>query len=182
MTFRVNFFNKKHLNGTPESEINEGKVVEVPANVLAASEELKPKQKQTENVSGRIVGVDVGMAFVCINSKCKARIQDPDDGDDFIDCSSCNNSMLKEFLKRAVTANIILVDQNGENLGQYFCSSAVLNGMFESIKKAEHYNIKETDVSKLPRKLVKQTLLLVKKGSFELDVEQSLVLSLQMQE
>jgi ssDNA-binding replication factor A large subunit len=51
--FKINFFNQKYLNGTPESKVNETKVVEVPPEILPAAEELKPKAKQTKDVNGR---------------------------------------------------------------------------------------------------------------------------------
>ena len=146
--FKINFFNHKYLNGTPESEVNETKVVEVSPEILPAAEELiKPKAKQTNDENGRIIGVDV--QYIAIQLLC-------------------NTSMLKEFLKPTVNANLVIINENGENLGKFHCSGTVLNAMFESVKGTEHYSIDESDVTKLSWKLISQTLLLAKKVSFKL--------------
>jgi hypothetical protein len=176
--FKINFFNHKYLNGTPESEVNETKVVEVPPEILPAAEELKLKAKQTNDVNGRIIGVDVVFSLVCIG--CKSRNVKPDDEDQFIQCLSCNTSMLKEFLKPTVNANLVIINENGKNLGKFHCSGTVLNAMFESVKGTEHYSIDESDVTKLSRKLISQTLLLVKKVSFKLSLEEKEITAMEV--
>ncbi len=75
-------------------------------------------------VNGRIIGVDVVFSLVCIG--CKSRNVKPDDEDQFIQCLSCNTSMLKEFLKPTVNANLVIINENGENLGKFHCSGTVL--------------------------------------------------------
>ena len=158
--FKVKFFNKKYLNGSPDSEIVETKVVEVPDEVLPAADDLKPKEKPTTGVTGRVVAVDMTVSLICIN--CKAKNAVPDE--EFFDCVSCKSSLMKEFMKPTVSANVVIIDDGGNNLGRFQCSGAVLNEMFQSVKETENYNMEETDVSKLSRKLISQTLLLVKKA------------------
>ena len=96
-------------------------------------------------------------------------MEELDDANRFIDCQSCKTSLLKEFLKPAVAANLILMDENGESVsvGRFHCREAVLNAVFESLKGNEHYNIEASDISKLSRKVITETLLLLKRASFE---------------
>ena len=74
--FKINFFNHKYLNGTPESEVNETKVVEVPPEILPAAEELKPKAKQTNDGKRsnywRRCGIFAGLHWLQ-KSKCQTR-------------------------------------------------------------------------------------------------------------
>ena len=64
-------------------------------------------------------------------------------------------------------------NENGENIRRFHCSRAILNKMFESVKGTQNYNIEETDTSKLSRKLITETLLLVKKVSLQLIMEEN---------
>ena len=173
-TFKVNYFNDKYLNGTPESKLVECKVIELPDEVRLAADGMKPKAKESKNVDGRIVGADVNISLVCLN--CKTRIEDL--GGRFVDCQQCKSSMLRDFLKATVTANLILIDENGDVLGRFHCGPDVLNRLFESIKGNTDYNIEESDVTKLSRKLITETLLLVKKASFELFMDDKKVASI----
>ena len=65
--------------------------------------------------------------------------------------------MLKEFIKLTVSANLVIINENGENIGRFHCSGAVLNKMFGSVKGTQNDNIEETDTSKLSRKLIIET-------------------------
>ena len=52
--------------------------------------------------------------------------------------------------------------------------------MFESVKGTEHYSIDESDVTKLSRKLISQTLLLAKKVSFKLSLEEKEITAIEV--
>ena len=109
--FKVKFFNKTYLNGTPDLEIVETKVMEVPDEVLPAADDLKPKEKPTTGVIGRVVAVDVTVSLICIN--CKAKNAVPDE--EFFDCMLCKSSRTKEFMKPTVSANVVIVDCSKQN-------------------------------------------------------------------
>ena len=163
--FKINFFNNKYLNGTPELKLCECKVVELPAEISEAAEAMKPKTKVKKQTNGRIVGADVNICLVCMN--CKKGVENVDHGNKFIDCEHCKLSMLKDFLKPTITANLVLIDEDG-GLGRFHCSQAVLDRLFESLKGNSDYSIEESDVTELSRQLITETLLLLKKVSFEL--------------
>ena len=80
-------------------EIVETKVMEVPDEVLPAADDLKPKEKPTTGVTGRVVAVDVTVSLICIN--CKAKNAVPDE--EFFYCMSCKSSLMKEFMKPTVS-------------------------------------------------------------------------------
>ena len=56
--FKVAYFNKKFVNGTSESLIKDTNIVELPPEVSAAAEEMIPKTKEAENVTGRVLAVE----------------------------------------------------------------------------------------------------------------------------
>ena len=150
----------------------------MPQEIVATAEELVPKAKETKEVNGRITGVDLAISLVCIS--CKGKNVESDYMDKFVECVSCKTNMLKEFVKPTVSANLAIINENGENIGRFHCSGAVLNKMFGSVKGTQNDNIEETDTSKLSRKLIIETLLLVKKVSFELIMEENVIASMQV--
>lgn len=174
--FKVSFFNKKFLNGTPDSEVKEGEAVELSADICSAAIELKPIATETQRLSGRVLGVDLAFALACVN--CKSKIAES--SDQFVDCTSCKTTFIKEDLKQKVSANLVVVDDNGENKGRFHCSGTVLEGMFQSIKETKNYNIEDTDVTQLSRKMIIETLLLVKKVLFELAMDEMLIVRMEV--
>ena len=64
----------------------------------------------------------------------------------------------------------IIADENKENLGRFYCNRETLDGMFQSLPEVEGYNI-ETKSNNMSRKLIVQTLLLVKQISFQIYME-----------
>ena len=173
---KISVFNNKYLNGTVKSVVSECKFIDVPSDISEAAEGLKPRMKETKRVKGRIVGVDVVVSLVCIS--CKKHMEEIDSADRFMECQSCKTSLLKEFLKPAVSANLILVDESDESVGLFHCPGSVLNAVFELLKGNECYNIEESDVTKVSCKLITETLLLLKKASFKLLMDDMKVASI----
>ena len=64
----------------------------------------------------------------------------------------------------------IIADENKENLGRFYCNRETLDGMFQSLPQVEGYNL-ETKSNNMSRKLIVQTLLLVKQISFQIYME-----------
>ena len=179
---RVSFFRRKYLNGTKDSIVNDCEdQVALSTEISTAAEQLKPKQKETEDVDGKILAIDVSKFYVCIN--CKNRIAGDNDanGSEFVACSYCKLSMLKQNMTSTVSANLI-VEQDGQNMGRFYCSGAVLNAMFTSVSETENYNIEETNVTQLSRKMITETLLLIKKVSFKISKEDKIIVSMKVSE
>ena len=164
--FKVGFFRRKCLNGTKDCLVTVCEDVSLSADSLASSEQLKPKEKEKQDVTGRIVAVDVNKFFFCMNCKNRLAATDESDGQ-FVECSACKLRMLKENLDSTVSGSVIIVDDSGENLGRFHCQENVLNVMFQSVAETENYNISESNVAQLSRNMITDTLLLVKKVSFK---------------
>ena len=64
----------------------------------------------------------------------------------------------------------IIADENKENLSRFYCNRETLDGMFQSLPEVEGYNL-ETKSNNMSRKLIVQTLLLVKQISFQIYME-----------
>jgi hypothetical protein len=98
----------------------------------------------------------------------------------FIECRTCKVTTMTEDLKKSVSANIVIVDESGENKGRFHCSGQVLNAMLTSVKATQDYNIENTDTLHLPRKMIVETLLQVKKVVFKLAMDDKLVIHMQV--
>ena len=73
----------------------------------------------------------------------------------------------------------IIADENKENLGRFYCNRETLDGMFQSLPEVEGYNL-ETKSNNMSRKLIVQTLLLVKQISFQIYMEDKKVKSMKI--
>ncbi len=176
---KVGFFKRKCLNGTKDCVVTICEDISLSVESSAASEQLKPKEKETQDVTGRIVAVDVTKFFLCLNCKIRLAATDESDGE-FVECSPCKLRMLKENLDSTVSGSIIIVDESGENLGRFYCQENVLNVMFQSVAKTENYNISESNVAKLSRNMITDTLLLIKKVSFKILSTDKLVVEMKV--
>ncbi len=165
--FKVNYFNNKHLSGSSNLAAVSCEDIILSPQCLGNVEQLKPRVKEIQNINGRILAVDITKSYVCVN--CDIRIVPEDIGanSQFVDCSTCKLSMLKNDVSSTASGNIVIVDERGQNMGRFKCACAVLNAMFTSISNTQNYNMDETDVAKLSRKIIMNTLLLIKKVSFQ---------------
>ena len=139
-----------------------------PSDSDAAAARLKPKAKEVHEITGRILAIDINK-HACVNCKHRNNYYE-DTPDDPIQCSSCKISTLKERLPVDVSAYIIIADENQENLGRFYCNRETLDGMFQSLTEVEGHNL-ETKSNNMFRKLIVQTILLVKQISFQIFME-----------
>jgi len=137
-------------------------------------EHLKPKNKTHELVVGKILSIDVQKSYICLN--CKSKIngtEDTDEDSQFTECNTCRQIMLREILNASTTANLT-ISHEGQNIGRFFCTGNVLNSLLETLSSTENNNI-EQGATKPSRKMITQTLLLLKKVSFELSKEDTVI-------
>ena len=176
---KVGFFKRKCLNETKDCVVTVCEDISLSVESLAASEQLKPKQKETQDVTGRIVAVDISKFFFCLSCKNRLAATEESDGQ-FVECSACKLRMLKENVDSTVSGSVIIVDESGENLGRFHCQENVLSVMFQTIAETENYNISESNVAQLSRNMITDTLLLVKKVSFKIIPTEKLVVEMKV--
>ena len=118
----------------------EGEMISLRCKVMSKSE--------TQTVFSHALKKDLKKCkvYVCVN--CNAKTPDNDEEDEFLKCRSCKLTMLKHRMSSAVFANIV-IEQDGESIGRFYCSGNVLNEMFISISETKNYKINETDTAKL---------------------------------
>ena len=87
--------------------------------------------------------------------------------------------MLKENIPLNVSAYITIADENQEDLGRFYCNQETLDGMFQSLTKVKGYNL-ETQSNSMSKKLMVQTLFLVKQISFEIFMEDKTIKSMKI--
>lgn len=86
-------------------------------------EELKFREKSKKFINGIVFVVDVRKFFICIN--CKFKIGDIDEKSVF-KCLNCNLKMRKIDMICSSIVNIIIKNENGENVGWYYCFYLVM--------------------------------------------------------
>ena len=171
--------NGKCLNGTKDCVVTMCKDIIMYVECAAASEQLKPKQKETQDVIGRIVAADITKFFLCVNCKNRLAVTDQSNGE-FVECSACKLGMLNENLDSTVLGSVISVDESGKNLGRFYCEENVLNAMFQSVAETENYNISKSNVAQLSSNMITDTLLLIKKVSFKILSPDKLVVEMKV--
>ena len=107
---KVGFIKRKCLNGTTNSAVSVCEDVALSVESSTSEEQLKPKERETKDVNGRIVAVDINKCFVCIS--CKNRMGADNNGSKFVQCSSCKLRMLKENMDSIVSGSVIIVERN----------------------------------------------------------------------
>ena len=172
---RVSFFKRKYLNATKNSVFVPCKdEIQLTQETINYVEHLKPNNKNHELVVGKILSIDVQKSYICLNCKSKINgVEDADEDSQFTECNTCRQIMLRENLNASTTANLT-ISQEGQNIGRFFCSGNVLNSLLQSLSSTENYNI-EQSATKLSRKMITQTLLLLKKVSFQLSKEDKVI-------
>lgn len=174
---KVSFFRFKYLNAVKASKVQEisDSSILVCEKISKAAAELVPKETESEVISGKILATDVIKVYVCIN--CKSKISDYDKEDEFLKCHSCKLTMLKQRMSLVVSANIV-IEQDSESTGLFCSSGHVLSDMFMPISETKNYKINETDVTKLSKKMISETLLWIEQISFKVSKEERAVVSM----
>ena len=85
--------------------------------------------------------------------------------------------MLKQRMSSVVSANIV-IEQDSESIGLFCSSGHVLSDMFMPISETKNYKINETDVTKLSKKMISETLLWIEQISFKVSKEERAVVSM----
>ena len=136
--FKVNYFNNKHLSVTSNLAAVSCEDIILSSQCLENAEQLKPRVKEIHNINGRILAVDITKSYVCVNCNKNIVPADIDANSQFVDCSTCKLSMLKNDISSTVSRNIVIVDEGGQNNGHFKCACAVLNTMFTSISNTQN--------------------------------------------
>ena len=172
---RVSFFKRKYLNTAKTSVFVPCEYeIQLAQETINYVEHLKPNNKNHELEVGKILSIDVQKSYIYLNCKSKINgIEDTDEDSQFTEYNTCRQIMLRENLNASTTANLT-ISQEGQNIGRFFCSGNVLNSPLESLSTTENYNI-EQSATKLSRKMITQTLLLLKKVSFQLSKEDKVI-------
>lgn len=138
---------------------------------------LRPKERVTKTITGSILALEVNHSFTCINYK--NRIYNEADSL-ILKCRSCKLSMRRQNASCNVTGNIIIMGEDGENAGKFYCLSTVFNSLFLSLSNTPGYSIEEKDISKLSSDMVEETLLVIEKLSFVVSMEDRCCVSISL--
>ena len=77
------------------------------------------------------------------------------------------------------TANIVIKDESGENMGRVFCTHAVLCELFQTIACAPGYNI-DKNIDHLSANIMEETVLNVSNLCFQVIMDDKIVKSIEL--
>ena len=172
---KLNFFNKIYLSSsisTTIEQLNEN--IDIPTNITSEAGNLKPSEKVTTPITGTVLAVDIKKTYICVN--CKSKIpDDPDKG--FVKCPKCNLTIKKGELLSNTTGVMMIKDEDGQNMGRFFCQHAVLSSLFETIANAPGFSI-DKNIDNLSSNTMELTLLNASKLLFQVITNEKIVKSI----
>ena len=156
--------------------------IDIPDAITTEAVNLKPNEKAKTNLTGTIyltgtiLAVKVKKIYICIN--CKSKIPDASDTA-IIKCPNCNLKIKKCELVSTTTANIMIKDEKGENMGRFFCPHAVLRNLFQAIASAPGFSI-DKNIDTLSANIMEETLLNVSFLAFQVIMDDKVVRSIDL--
>ena len=98
-----------------------------------------------------------------------------------IKCPNCNLQSKKSELVSTATANIMIKDEKGENMGRFFCPHAVVSELFQTITiaSAPGFNI-DKNIDTLSANIMEETLLNVSFLCFQVIMDNKIVKSIDL--
>ena len=173
---KLNCYNKKYLGSSTKTMIEKCDDIDIPDTITSEAVNLTPNQKAKKNITGTILAIEVKKIYICIN--CKSKIQDAPDTA-LVKCPNCNLKIKKCELISTTTANIMIKDEKGENMGRFFCPHAVLRNLFQAIASAPGFNM-DKNIDTLSANIMEETLLNVSLLSFQVIMEDKIVKSIDL--
>ena len=173
--FKLNCYKKKYLGSSTKTEIEKTENIDIPDSITSEAVNLKPNEKAKKNINGTILALEVKETYICIN--CKSKIPDALDTA-IIKCPNCNLKIKKCELVSSTTANIMIKDEKGENMGRFFCPHAILSDLFQAIASAPGFNM-DKNIGNLSANIMEETLLNVCL-SFQVIMDDKIVKSIEL--
>lgn len=172
----MNWYKKKYLGSSTKTTIKKCENIDIPGGITSEAENIKPHEKARKKITGTIMAVEIKKTYICIN--CKYKIPDAPELN-IIKCPNCNLKIKKCELVSSTTANIVIKDESGENMGRFFCTHAVLSELFQTIASAPGYNI-DKNIDHLSANIMEETVLNVSNLCFQVIMDDKIVKSIEL--
>ena len=173
---KLNWYKKKYLGSSTKTTIKKCENIDIPGGITSEAENIKPHEKAKKKITGTIMAVEIKKTYICIN--CKYKIPDAPELN-IIKCPNCNLKIKKCELVSSTTANIVIKDESGENMGRFFCTHAVLSELFQTIASAPGYNI-DKNIDHLSANIMEETVLNVSNLCFQVIMDDKIVKSIEL--
>ena len=169
----MNSFHRKQLNSNRASTISN-------CDDVATSEKVSDIAKglaSSESVTGSILAISIKRLYTCINFKSK--IADIP-GQFVLKCSKCALAIKKVDMAASTTSNIVIKDDDGNNIGRFYCPNAVMQSFFSKLSEMQLFSIERADLAELSLEMMEETMLNLKKVKFEVVTKDKLLNTLNM--
>ena len=173
---KLNWFNKKYLGSCTKTTIEKCENIDIPGGITSEAENIKPHEKAKKKITGTIMAIEIKKTYICIN--CKYKVPDAPELN-IIKCPNGNLKIKKCELVSTTTANIVIKDKSGENMGRFFCTHAVLSELFQTIASAPGYNI-DKNIDHLSANIMEETVLNVSNLCFQVIMDDKIVKSIEL--
>ena len=169
----VNSFHRKQLNSNRASTISNCDDVATLEKVSDIAKGLA----SSESVTGSILAISIKRLYTCINFKSK--IADIP-GQFVLKCSKCALAIKKVDMAASTTSNIVIKDDDGNNIGRFYCPNAVMQSFFSKLSEMQLFSIAKADLAEVSVEMMEKTMLNLKKVKFEVVTKDKLLNKLNM--
>ena len=168
----VNSFYRKQLNCNRASTISKCDDVVTSEKVSDMAKGLATNDVSSESVTGSILAISIKRLYTCIN--CKSKIADIP-GQFVLKCSKCVLAIKKVDMAANTTSNIVIKDDDGNNIGRFYCPNAVMQSFFSKLSEMQLFSIEKADLAELSVEMMEETMLNLKKVKFEVVAKDKII-------
>ena len=138
---------------------------------------LATNDVSSESVTGAILAISIKRLYTCIN--CKSKIADIP-GQFVLKCSKCALAIKKVDMAARTTSNIVIKDDDGNNIGRFYCPNDVMQSFFSTLSEMQLLRIEKAHLAELSVEMMEETMLNLKKVKFEVVTKDKLLNKLNM--
>ena len=168
----VNSFHRKQLNSNRVSAISKCDDVVTSEKVSDIAKGLATNDVSSESVTGSILAISIKRLYTYIN--CKSKIADIP-GQFVLKCSKCALAIKKVDMAANTTSNIVIKDDDGNNIGRFYCPNAVMQSFFSKLSEMQLFSIEKADLAELSIEMMEETMLNLKKVKFEVVAKDKII-------
>ena len=95
----------------------------------------------SESVTGTILAISIKRLYTCIN--CKSKIADIP-GQFVLKYSKCALAIKKVDMAASTTSNIVIKDDDGNNIGKFYCPNDEMQSFFSKLSEMQLFRIEKS--------------------------------------
>ena len=163
---------RKQLNSSRESMISESDNVVISDKLSDIARGLVANDVSSESVVGRILAISI--KEVVHLHKCTSKIVDIP-GQSVFKCLKCALAIKKADVATTTASNIVIIDDDGNNIGRFYCPNVVMQSFFAKLSDMQLFSIEEADMAELSVEMMEEIMLNLKNVKIEIVAEDNII-------